>query len=152
MGDIIKIDALASTNETDEYRFGYTHKEIERLRYQHHVWAKENQRFISRAAFSKGATLVDLGCGPGYTTLDLAQIVGSEGNVIAVDRDGERSLPLLKAQAEAVGLFNIETRAAMLESFDLQEKSVDGVYGRWVLMYLPEAMVKSLMEVFGRRS
>ncbi|WP_419662075.1 class I SAM-dependent methyltransferase [Desulfosarcina variabilis] len=152
MGDIIKIDALASTNETDEYRFGYTHKEIERLRYQHHVWAKENQRFISRAAFSKGATLVDLGCGPGYTTLDLAQIVGSEGNVIAVDRDGERSLPLLRAQAEAVGLFNIETRAANLETFDLQEKSVDGVYGRWVLMYLPEATVKSLMEVVGRRS
>jgi len=77
MGDKTEIDALASANETDEYRFGYTHEELERLRYQHHVWAKENQRFISRAGFSKGATLVDLGCGPGYTTLDLAQIVGS---------------------------------------------------------------------------
>jgi SAM-dependent methyltransferase len=145
MGDKTEIDTLASTNETDEYRFGYTHEEIERLRYQHQVWAKENQRFISRAGFSTGATLVDLGCGPGYTTLDLAQIVGSAGKVIAVDRDGERSLPLLKAQAEAVGLFNIETRAASLETFDLQEGSVDGVYGRWVLMYLPEATVKSLI-------
>ena len=77
MGDKTEIDALASANETDEYRFGYTHEELERLRYQHHVWAKENQRFISRAGFSKGATLVDLGCSPGYTTLDLAQIVGS---------------------------------------------------------------------------
>ncbi|WP_419660093.1 hypothetical protein [Desulfosarcina variabilis] len=65
MVDKTKIDALTSTNETDEYRFGYTCEEIERLRYQHHVWAKENQRFISRAGFSKGATLVDLGCGPG---------------------------------------------------------------------------------------
>jgi len=95
MGDKTEIDTLTSTNETDEYRFGYTHKEIERLRFQHQVWAKENQRFISRAGFSTGATLVDLGCGPGYTTLDLAQIVGSAGKVIAVDRDGERSLPLL---------------------------------------------------------
>jgi SAM-dependent methyltransferase len=145
MGDKTEIDALTSTNETDEYRFGYTHEEIERLRYQHHVWAKENQRFISRAGFSTGATLVDLGCGPGYTTLDLAQIVGSGGKVIAIDRDGERSLPLLRAQAEAVGLFNIETRAASLETFDLQEGSVDGVYGRWVLMYLPEVTVKSLI-------
>jgi ubiquinone/menaquinone biosynthesis C-methylase UbiE len=145
MGDKTEIDAPASTSETDEYRFGYTHDELERLRYQHHVWAKENQRLISRAGFSAGATLVDLGCGPGYTTLDLAQIVGSGGKVIAIDRDGERSLPLLRARAEAVGLFNIETRAANLETFDLQEGSVDGVYGRWVLMYLPESAVKSLI-------
>jgi len=145
MGDKKEIDRLPSTNQNDEYRFGYSHEEIERLRYQHHVWAKENQRFISRAGFSTGATLVDLGCGPGYTTLDLAQIVGSEGKIIAIDRDGERSLPLLKAQAEAAGLFNIETRAASLETFDLQEGSVDGVYGRWVLMYLPETTVKPLI-------
>ena len=146
MGDKTEIDAPASTNGTDEYRFGYTHEEIGRLKYQHHVWGKENQRFISRAGFNAGKTLVDLGCGPGYTTLDLAQIVGPEGKVIAVDRDGERSLPLLKAQAEAIDLFNIETREANLESFDLQEESVDGVYGRWALMYLPEATVKSLID------
>jgi SAM-dependent methyltransferase len=145
MGDKSEIDGLVSSNVTDEYRFGYTYEELERLRYQHRVWAKENQRFISRAGFSKDATLVDLGCGPGYTTLDLVQIVGSGGKVIAVDRDGERSLPLLNAQAEAKGLFNIETRPASLETFDLQEGSVDGVYGRWVLMYLPEATVKSLI-------
>lgn len=146
MGDKTEIDTLASTNETDEYRFGYTDEEIERLRYQHQVWAKENQLFISRAGFSPGETLVDLGCGPGYTTLDLAQIVGPAGKVIAVDRDGEHSLPLLKAQAEAAGLFNIETRAVNLETFDLQEESVDGVYGRWVLMYLPEATVELLID------
>jgi SAM-dependent methyltransferase len=145
MDDKTEIDALASTNETDEYRFGYTHEEIERLRYQHQVWEKENQRFIFSAGFSKGATLVDLGCGPGYTTLDLAQVVGPGGKVIAIDRDGEHSLPLLSVQAEAAGLFNIETRAANLETFDLQEGSVDGVYGRWVLMYLSKATVKSLL-------
>jgi len=145
MADKTKNDALSFANKTAEYRFGYTHEELERLKYQHHVWAKENQRFLSRAGFSMGTTLVDLGCGPGYTTLDLAQIVGSGGKIIAVDRDGERSLPLLHAQAEAIGLFNIETRAASLEAFDLQEGSVDGIYGRWVLMYIPEEEVKSLI-------
>ncbi|WP_163341123.1 methyltransferase domain-containing protein [Desulfopila sp. IMCC35008] len=146
MDNKTELDTCTSTDETDEYRFGYTHEEIERLKYQHQVWAKENQRFISRAGFNTGATLVDLGCGPGYTTLDLAEIVGPGGKVIAVDRDGERSLPLLRAQAEAAGLLNIETMAARLESFDLQEESVDGVYGRWVLMYLPEATVKPLID------
>lgn len=146
MGAKTENDTLSASNETEEYRFGYAHEEIERLRYQHQVWAEENQRFISRAGFSSGAALVDLGCGPGYTTFDLAQRVGSGGKVIGVDRDGEHSLPLLKAQAEAAGLMNIETRAADLATFDLQEGSVDGVYGRWVLMYLPEAKVKPLID------
>ncbi len=146
MVDRTEIDTLASTEETDKYRFGYTDEELERLRHQHQIWAMENQRFIARAGFDTGKTLVDLGCGPGYTTLDLARTVGSTGKVIAVDRDGERSLPLLSAQAEAAGLSNIETRAASLETFDLREKSVDGVYGRWVLMYLPEVVAMSLID------
>jgi ubiquinone/menaquinone biosynthesis C-methylase UbiE len=140
-----KIDPPSYNNETDDYRFGYSHDEIERLGHQHQVWAEDNRRFISRSGFSTGATLIDLGCGPGYTTFDLAKTVGPEGRIIAIDRDGERSLRLLKEEAEAAGLFNIETRTADLETFDLHESSVDGVYGRWVLMYLPENMVKPLI-------
>jgi len=140
-----EIDPPSYNNKTNDYRFGYSHNEIERLGHQHQVWAEDNRRFISRSGFSTGATLVDLGCGPGYTTFDLAKTVGPEGRIIAIDWDGERSLRLLKEEAEAAGFFNIETRTADLETFDLQESSVDGVYGRWVLMYLPEKMVKPLI-------
>jgi hypothetical protein len=42
MGDKAEIDALASINETDEYRFGYTHDELERLRYQSRLPKKTN--------------------------------------------------------------------------------------------------------------
>jgi len=145
MSEKPKTSPSPHSDETDEYRFGYSQDEIERLGQQHHVWAEDNRRFISRSGFSKGATLVDLGCGPGYTTLDLARTVGPEGRVIAVDRDGEHSLRILKEKAEAAGIFNIETRTADLETFDLQECSVDGVYCRWVLMYLPEKSVKPLI-------
>ncbi len=145
MSDKPEIAPPSYGNEIDEYRFGYSQDEIERLGQQHHVWAEDNRRLISRAGFHKGATLVDLGCGPGYTTFDLAKAVGPEGRITAVDRDGEHSLRILKEQAEAAGLFNIETQVADLETFDLHESSVDGVYGRWVLMYLPEQMVKPLM-------
>ena len=131
--------------QAHDYLFGYSRDELERLGYQHGVWAEDNQRFLTRAGFGKGATLVDLGCGPGYTTLDLAQVVGPEGRVIAVDRDGERSLPLLKERAEAAGFSNVETRESELAFFDLPETSVDGVYGRWMLMYLPETDAEALI-------
>ncbi len=131
---------------TDEYQFGYSREELERLGYQHRVWVEANQRLLERTGLAEGATVVDLGCGPGYTTLDLAKIVGPQGRVIAVDRDAERSLPRLRERAEAAGFSNIETREANLENFDLPPESVDGVYGRWILMYLPEPAARQLVD------
>jgi SAM-dependent methyltransferase len=133
-----------SATDDQTYPFGYGEEELQRLEEQHCVWEQENQQLLSRAGFGEGNTLVDLGCGPGFTTLDLARRVGSMGRVIAVDRDGERSIPRLREAADAAGFGNVETRVADLRHFDLPSESVDGVYGRWVLMYLPEPDARAL--------
>jgi len=130
--------------DDQRYPFGYGDEELERLGEQHRVWQEENQRLLTRAGFGEGDTVVDLGCGPGFTTLDLARRVGPTGRIIAVDRDGERSIPRLREAAGAAGFDNVEARAADLEQFDLPSESVDGVYGRWVLMYLPEREARAL--------
>lgn len=129
----------------ERYPFGYGDEELDRLEDQHRVWREENAGFLSRAGFRDGDTLVDLGCGPGLTTLDLARRVGPEGRVITVDRDGERSIPRLQRLVAEAGLRNVEARVADLARFDLPPESVDGVYGRWVLMYLPEDEVGPLL-------
>lgn len=134
-----------SATDTDRYPFGYRDEELERLGDQHQVWQEENLGFLHRAGFKEGDTLVDLGCGPGFTTVDLARRVGPRGHVIAVDRDGKRSIPRVRRLAEAAGLRNVETQVAELEQFDLPAASVDGVYSRWVLMYLREDKVGSLV-------
>lgn len=135
-----------TTNSKGEYRFGYSREELERLGYQHRVWVEANQHLLARARLADGMTVVDLGCGPGYTTLDLARAVGPKGHVIAADRDVETSLPRLRERAEAAGLSNVETQAADLETFDMPPDSIDAVYGRWILMYLPESAVRDLLE------
>ena len=133
-----------SATDGRRYPFGYGDGELQRLGEQHGVWQEENHRLLSRAGFGQGDTLVDLGCGPGFTTLDLARRVGPMGRIIAVDRDGERSIPRLREAADAAGFGNVEARVADLEQFDLPSESVDGVYGRWVLMYLPEREARAL--------
>ena len=92
-----------SATDGQTYPFGYGDEELQRLGEQHRVWEEENQRFLSRVGFGRGNTLVDLGCGPGFTTLDLARRVGPMGRIIAVDRDGETSIPRLRAAADAAG-------------------------------------------------
>ena len=127
-----------------KYPFGYGREELKRLGEQYGVWEQDHRRLLDRAGFCKGQTIVDLGCGPGFTTLALARIAGPEGRVIAVDMDGDKSIPLLEERATAAGLSNIETKVADLADFDLPEGSVDGVFGRWVLMYIPEKEAKAL--------
>jgi ubiquinone/menaquinone biosynthesis C-methylase UbiE len=134
-----------AVDEASGYRFGYDRDELERLGHQHGVWSRHNRLLLERAGFRAGMTVVDLGCGPGHTTLEIARLVGPNGHVIAVDRDGQRSLRMLESRLAGEHLTNVETRAADLQQFDLAPGSVDGVYGRWVLMYLPIGEVQALL-------
>jgi ubiquinone/menaquinone biosynthesis C-methylase UbiE len=45
----------------------------------------QNPRRILTGLIEPGMTVMDIGCGPGYFTLPLAEMVGAEGHVIAAD-------------------------------------------------------------------
>ncbi len=52
------------------------------------VWFRRlihNPQKILRPYIHEGMTVLDLGCGPGYFTLDIAKMVGATGKVIAAD-------------------------------------------------------------------
>jgi ubiquinone/menaquinone biosynthesis C-methylase UbiE len=55
---------------------------------------------------TKGMIVADLGCGPGYLTLPVAEIVGAEGRVYAVDFD-EKSIVALTEKAKRKSLSSI---------------------------------------------
>jgi len=74
---------MMSTSNDRPYPFGYGDDELQRLGEQHRVWEEAIPRFLSRAGFGEEHTLVDLGCAPGFTTLDPARKVGSTGRRIA---------------------------------------------------------------------
>ena len=45
----------------------------------------QNPRKILRPYVEKGMTVLDIGCGPGFFSFDMAQLVGKSGRVIASD-------------------------------------------------------------------
>ena len=59
---------------------------------------------IDMLELRKGSRILDLGCGVGNITLELAKKVGPEGKIVAVDPDGER----LKIAREQYSASNIE--------------------------------------------
>lgn len=82
-----------------------------------------------------GQTLIDLGCGPGNASFDLAEIVGPAGRVVAVDRS-RRFLDALAAGSAARGLGNIEAHELDLDESELPAVQADGAWSRWVFAFV----------------
>ena len=83
---------------------------------------------LIRPYVKKGQVVIDLGCGPGYYTFALADSVGPEGKVYAVDSN-KRSIRAIEKKAEKGDYRNIEshTTSAADLSF-IQDRSVDFVF------------------------
>jgi SAM-dependent methyltransferase len=124
-----------TTHEEREYVLGTNDEELARLGFQHRVWGQQAFALWERAGYAPGQTLLDVGCGPGFATLDLARLVGPQGRIIAVDHSA-RFLDHLKGQFAAQGVNNVETRLQDVETLNLPSGSIDGAFARRVLCYL----------------
>lgn len=91
-----------------------------------------------------GATVLDVGCGCGTTTIDLARRVGAGGSVVGVDLSGPMLARARDAAREA-GVANATFRQAdaQVQPFDEQ---FDAVFSRFGVMFFanPEAAFANL--------
>lgn len=128
-----------------EYILGTDADELVRLGFQHQVWSVEAGLGWENAGFAPGDRLLDVGCGPGYATFDLARLVGARGSVHAVDVS-ERFIDHLQNQIRGRGIGNISTQTADVEAMELPAESFDGAYARWVLCFIanPERVVATV--------
>jgi SAM-dependent methyltransferase len=118
-----------------DYVLGTGDDEIDRLGLQHLVWRPRALDAWQRAGFTVGQMLLDVGCGPGHASVDLAQIVGSTGRVLAFDRS-PRFLEALRATARARGLNQLTAGELDLGEADLPPVVADGAWCRWVLSFV----------------
>jgi ubiquinone/menaquinone biosynthesis C-methylase UbiE len=126
-------DPIADT----EYVLGTGDAEIARLGLQHAVWRDDAIVAWTNAGFGPNQTIVDVGCGPGFATLDLADRVGAAGRVVAVDRS-RRFLAHLQAESERRGYRHVRPVETDLTRLELDAETVDGAWIRWVLAFVPQ--------------
>jgi ubiquinone/menaquinone biosynthesis C-methylase UbiE len=82
---------------------------------------------------TNGQVVADLGCGPGYFALALAESAGPEGKIYAVDSD-EKAIRALEEKANKSGCHNIETHASSASDLSfIQDGSVDFVLAHGLL-------------------
>jgi ubiquinone/menaquinone biosynthesis C-methylase UbiE len=117
------------------YVLGTNDAEIARLGLQHRVWLPYAAAAWGRAGFAQGQTIIDLGSGPGYVSLELAKIVGPGGRVVAVERS-QRFLSHLESERSRLGLAQIETVQADLDDLVSLDVQADGLWCRWVCAFV----------------
>lgn len=117
----------------DDYVLGTRDDEIARLGLQHRVWRERVFEAWRRAGIGSGQTVVDVGAGPGWATRDLAELVGPQGRVIAV----ERSRHFLAA-VERLGFANVETLARDVCAEPFGEAVADAAWCRWLLSFVAD--------------
>ena len=83
---------------------------------------------------SVGSVVADIGCGPGYFTIPMAELVGSTGKVYAADSD-PKSINALNAKSSARRLGNIiEAHATSASNLGaVPNGSIDFVFANAVL-------------------
>ncbi|MYI73954.1 MAG: methyltransferase domain-containing protein [Acidobacteria bacterium] len=121
----------------DPYLLGTDPEEARRLHTQHRLWADAAHDLWDRAGFGPGARLLDLGCGPGFAALELAERVGAGGRVLAVD-ESDRFIAGLVREANRRGLGQLAARVERVEDLRLEPASLDGAFVRWLFCFLPD--------------
>jgi SAM-dependent methyltransferase len=98
-------------------------------------WA-DTAALFARAGLSPGMDCVDVGCGGGHVTLELARLVGPAGSVVGIDMDGIK-LDLARGAAAEQRLANVDFR--QLKVGDWAESGCyDAVFCRFLLQHLSD--------------
>lgn len=130
------------TAET-EYQLGSDADELERLNRQGRVLAPATRTILEAAGVRPGMRILDLGSGMGDMAFVAAELVGSTGEVLGIDR---APVPVAKARLRArqQGLGNVRFMAGDIHD-PAPEGPFDAIIGRLVLMYVrdPAAVLRT---------
>ena len=138
---------MTESKERD-YVLGTHEEELERLGVQHRAWRPVVLDCWKNAGVTAGSRVLDVGAGPGYATVDLAEIVGGNGKVIAVERSSN-FVNAIKSTIQAQSLSNVDVQELDLMNDDLPGGPYDFAWCRWVLCFVsdPDLVVKKLSKV-----
>jgi SAM-dependent methyltransferase len=107
---------------------------FERLRVLARVMQPVTESLLDRVGVAKGMSCLDVGCGGGQVTCELARRVGPEGKALGLDID-ETKLSLARYEAGKRGLTNAEFRKTDIRAAG-GNQDYDLLYSRFLLTHL----------------
>ena len=122
----------------------YTHGHHESVLRSHTWRTAQNSAGFLLDRLKSGDSLLDVGCGPGTITMDLAESV-APGHVVGIDRSKE-VIERARESAAARALSNLSFEVGDVYNLEFADSSFDVVYAHQVLQHLSEP-TRALVEM-----
>lgn len=116
-----------------EYALGHSSRELDRLSFQGTVLAPYTRQLLTEAGLTAGMRVLDVGSGSGDVSFLAADLVGSNGYVLGVDRS-PAAVDRARTKAVHHNARNVGFEVGDPASMHF-EKPFDAIIGRFVLMY-----------------
>ncbi|MBN2683972.1 MAG: methyltransferase domain-containing protein [Pontiellaceae bacterium] len=138
-------------DDAGSYKYGQFYKnekELDRLKLQARIALDLEKKVWEQSGLRSGMKVLDLACGPGIISCELAKVVGAEGSVIGVDIN-EELISVAHQARDSEQVENVSFTLGNLYALELPENTFDFVYARFVFQHLekPESALANVMRV-----
>ena len=131
----------------EDYILGNDQEELSRLKLQHDLWKPDLIKLWDFSKIKQANQILDLGCGPGYTTIDLAKYLDHPCSITSVDIS-EKFLKYLEHQAKNLRPeVQVKTHQSFIEQLDLPNQSYDAAFCRWLMIFVQDPP-KAIAQVY----
>jgi SAM-dependent methyltransferase len=127
-----------------DYQAVYTHGHHESVLRGHRMRTAENSAGYLLPHLQPGMSVLDVGCGPGTITVDLAARI-APGHVVAVEMT-DAALDLARAEAQQRGRSNIDFVTSDIHALAFPDDTFDVVHAHQVLQHVADP-VQALREM-----
>lgn len=117
----------------------YTHGHHESVLRSHRQRTAENSAAYLLPHLSQGMSLLDIGCGPGTITADLAERI-APGQLTAVDITDD-ALAAARAEVHARNITNVSFATADVHALEFADDTFDVVHAHQVLQHVADPVV-----------
>ncbi len=92
---------------------------------------------MKRAGIAQGDKVLDVGCGCGHTTLEIARRIGNEGSVLGIDISATM-LEVGRRESERRGLNNAAFLNADAQTHSFDDRGFDRLFSRFGVMFFAD--------------
>lgn len=124
-------------SKDSDYVLGTHDAEIDRLHLQHGIWRERVHDCWRRAGIHPGQRVIDIGCGPGFASADLAKLVGPAGMVYGIERSA-RFIEYAESLCRGNDLHNLRFQLADVMLDALHATGCDAAWCRWLAIFVPD--------------